>query len=81
MPDTVQTFISKYWQILIWIISAIFVAGGLYAEFLYLQSEIEVINQRLVKKIEVLNKLDERVEKLEHYVEYEKGYKEGQKDK
>ena len=36
MPDTVQTFISKYWQILIWIISAIFVAGGLYAEFLYL---------------------------------------------
>lgn len=81
MPDTVQTFLSKYWQILIWIISAIFVAGGLYAEFLYLQSEIEVINQRLVKKIELLNSMDKRVEKLEHHIEYEKGYKDGQKDK
>ena len=81
MPDTVQTFLSKYWQILIWIISAIFVAGGLYAEFLYLQSEVDVINQRLVKKIEILNKLDGRVEELEHYVEYEKGYKDGQKGK
>jgi hypothetical protein len=81
MPNTAQLFITKNWQILVWIISAIFVAGGLFAEFQYLQTEIEVLNQRLGKKIEVINSLDSRVEKLEHHIEYEKGYKAGTKSK
>ena len=79
--STAQAFVTKNWQILVWIISAIFVAGGLFAEFQYLQTEIEVLNQRLDKKIEIINSLDKRVETLEHYVEYEKGYKEGKKEK
>ena len=81
MSSTAQTFITKNWQILVWIVSAIFVAGGLFAEFQYLQTEIEILHQRLGKKIEVLNTIDSRVTELEHYVEYEKGYKDGQERK
>mgnify|MGYP003625765623 CR=1 FL=1 len=75
MSEPTHSFLSKNWHILLWVVSAIFIAGGFFAEFQYLQSEIETLNQRLNKKIDVINSLDNRVEKTEHYIEYEKGYK------
>jgi len=77
MSEPTQSFLSKNWHILLWAVSAVFIAGGLFAEFQYLQSEIETLNQRLNKKIDVITHLDNRVEKIEHWVEYETGYKAG----
>ena len=81
MPNQTQSFIVKNWTILLWVVTANFVAGGLYAEFQYLQSSINVVDQRVNKKIEVINKIQKRLIKIEHHIEYEKGYKDAKKDK
>lgn len=80
MAEETRNFIQKNWTILLWVIGAIFASGGIYAEFQFLQSEIEVLDARLNKKIEILNELDNRVEKLEHYNEYQRGYNEAKKE-
>lgn len=80
MAEETQNFIQKNWTILLWVIGAIFASGGIYAEFQFLQSEIEVLDARLNKKIEILNELDDRVESLEYYNQYERGYKEGKRE-
>lgn len=80
MPAETQNFIQKNWTILLWIVGAVFAAGGIYAEIQYLQSQIEVIDGRLNKKIELLNEIDTRVKTLEHYNQYQKGYDAAKKD-
>jgi hypothetical protein len=47
------------------IITLIFLAGMAYAEFRIMQMEIETIEQRLDKKIKIINGLEERIDKLE----------------
>lgn len=80
MPTETRNFIQKNWTILLWVIGAIFASGGIYAEFQFLQNEIEVLDSRLNKKIEVLNGLDGRVQTLEHYNEYQKGYDDAKRE-
>jgi hypothetical protein len=80
MPAETRNFIQKNWTILLWVIGAIFAAGGIFAEFQFLQSEIEVIDGRLNKKIEILNEIDTRVEELERYHEYQRGYNDAKRE-
>jgi hypothetical protein len=47
------------------IITLIFLAGMAYAEFRIMQMEIETIEQRLDKKIKIINALEERIDYLE----------------
>lgn len=47
------------------IITLIFLAGMAYAEFRIMQMEIETIEQRLDKKIKIINALEERIDDLE----------------
>jgi len=50
---------------MIHIITLIFLAGMAYAEFRIMQMEIETIEQRLDKKIKIINALEERIDNLE----------------
>ena len=50
---------------LVHIITLIFLAGMAYAEFRIMQMEIETIEQRLDKKIKIINALEERIDYLE----------------
>ena len=50
---------------LVHIITLIFLAGMAYAEFRIMQMEIETIEQRLDKKIKIINALEERIDNLE----------------
>jgi cell division protein FtsB len=50
---------------LVHIITLIFLAGMAYAEFRIMQMEIETIDQRLDKKIKIINALEERIDNLE----------------
>jgi len=47
------------------IIALIFLAGMAYAEFKIMQMEIETIEQRLDKKIKMINELEDRIIDLE----------------
>jgi hypothetical protein len=50
---------------LVHIITLIFLAGMAYAEFRIMQLEIETIDQRLDKKIKMINELEDRIIKIE----------------
>ena len=43
--------------------------------------ELHTVHERLDKKIVVINDIEDRIYILEMHVEYEKGYKESQKEK
>ena len=73
----VKEFIQKNFGMVLWLVGGVFAAGGLYAEFQYLQNEIETLERRLDNKIEILNELEERVDVNESYIDYHKGYLEG----
>lgn len=47
------------------IILVIFAAGGLYSEFRMMRAQLETIEQRLDKKIKMINEHDKRLYKLE----------------
>jgi hypothetical protein len=47
------------------IILVIFAAGGLYSEFRMMRAQLETIEQRLDKKIKMINEHDKRIYKLE----------------
>ena len=57
-----QSYLKDY---LASIISLIFLAGMAYSEFRIMQMEIEVIEQRLDKKIKIIKDLEKRIDKLE----------------
>tara|TARA_R100001198_G_C5224697_1_gene205670 strand:+ start:1551 stop:1769 length:219 start_codon:yes stop_codon:yes gene_type:complete len=50
---------------IIWIIGIIFTMGIAYSQIGQLDEDIKVLEQRLEKKIKIINKLDEKINKLE----------------
>lgn len=57
-----QDYVKKN---LIHILTLIFLAGMAYAEFKIMQMEIDTIENRLDKKIKIINDLEERIIDLE----------------
>ena len=49
---------------IIWIIGIIFTMGIAYSQIGQLDEDIVVLEQRLEKKIKIINKLDEKINKL-----------------
>jgi len=76
----VNNFLQKNWSIVIWLVAAVFAAGSIYAEFTAIKSQLSSIEDRLDKKIKVINSLEQRIINLEKEVEYEKGYLQGKKE-
>ncbi len=50
---------------IIWIIGIIFTMGIAYSQIGQLDEDIVVLEQRLEKKIKIINQLDEKINKLE----------------
>ena len=50
---------------IIWIIGIIFTMGIAYSQIGQLDEDIVVLEQRLEKKIKIINELDEKINKLE----------------
>jgi len=76
----VNNFLSKNWTIVVWFVAAVFAAGGIYSEFSSLKNQVDVLEDRLSKKIQIINGLESRVIQLEKDIEYEKGYLQGKKE-
>jgi len=66
---------------IIWLLAAVFAAGGIYAEFSSLKNELTTVHERLDKKIIMLDEIENRVYVLEKRMEYERGYKDAEKEK
>ena len=81
MAEESKSFIKENWSMLIWLVAAVFAAGGIYAEFSSIKMELHTVHERLDKKIIVINDIEDRIYILEMHVEYEKGYKDSQKEK
>ena len=78
MPtESANNFVAKYWTILIWVVAAIFAAGGIHAEFTMQKIKINAIDARLDKKIKIIKELEERILDMEKQLEYDRGYIEG----
>ena len=76
----VNQFLAKNWSIVIWFVVAVFTAGGIFAEFTSLKTEVEILNERLDKKIKLIGELEDRILALEKEVEFEKGYLKGKEE-
>ena len=76
----VNNFLAKNWSIVVWLVAAVFAAGSIYSEFTAIKSQLSSIEDRLDKKIKVINSLEQRIINLEKEVEYEKGYLQGKKE-
>jgi len=81
MAEENKSFLKENWSMLIWLVAAVFAAGGIYAEFSSLKMELHTVHERLDKKIIVINDIEDRIYVLEMHDEYEKGYKDSQNNK
>lgn len=81
MAEENKSFLKENWSMLIWLVAAVFAAGGIYAEFSSLKMELNVVHERLDKKILVIENLEGRIYDIEKHLEYEKGYNESQRNK
>ncbi len=81
MAQETKSFLKENWSMLIWLVAAVFAAGGIYAEFSSLKIELHTVHERLDKKIIVINNIEDRIYVLEMHDEYEKGYKDSQNNK
>ncbi len=81
MAQESKSFLKENWSMLIWLVAAVFAAGGIYAEFSSLKMELNVVHERLDKKILVIEDLEGRIYDIEKHLEYEKGYNESQRNK
>jgi hypothetical protein len=81
MAQETKSFLKENWSMLIWLVAAVFAAGGIYAEFSSLKMELHTVHERLDKKIIVINDIEDRIYVLEMHDEYEKGYKDSQNNK
>ena len=81
MAQETKSFLKENWSMLIWLVAAVFAAGGIYAEFSSLKMELHTVHERLDKKIVVINDIEDRIYVLEMHDEYEKGYKDSQNNK
>lgn len=64
MADDTE-FFRRYWAQITYGVILIFTAGITYSEFKQLHNEVEVLNDRLQKKIKVIYENEDRIEKLE----------------
>jgi len=81
MAQETKSFLKENWSMLIWLVAAVFAAGGIYAEFSSLKMELNVVHERLDKKILVIENLEGRIYDIEKHLEYEKGYNDSQRNK
>ncbi len=81
MAQETKSFLKENWSMLIWLVAAVFAAGGIYAEFSSLKMELNVVHERLDKKILVIENLEGRIYDIEKHIEYEKGYNDSQRNK
>jgi hypothetical protein len=81
MAQETKSFLKENWSMLIWLVAAVFAAGGIYAEFSSLKMELNVVHERLDKKILVIENLEGRIYYIEKHLEYEKGYNDSQRNK
>lgn len=79
MAQETKSFLKENWSMLIWLVAAIFAAGGIYAEFSSLKMELTTVHERLDKKILVIENLETRIYNIEKHIEYEKGYNDSQR--
>ena len=70
----IDAFIKNNLSIVISFVVAIFTAGGIFSEFTSLKNELTLVHERLDKKIIVINKLEERILKIEKQNEFERGF-------
>jgi len=80
MAQESKSFIKENWSMLIWVVAAVFAAGGIYTEFSSLKMELNVVHERLDKKILVIENLEGRIYDIEKHLEYEKGYNDSQRN-
>ncbi len=80
MSQETKSFLKDNWSMLIWLIAAVFAAGGIYAEFSSLKMELTTVHERLDKKIVVIESLEGRIYDIEKHIEYEKGYNDSQRN-
>ena len=73
MSSTSYNPFVKNWQIFLWFVIAIFTAGGLFAEFTSLKTELTMVHERLDNKVQVINRLEDRIISIEKQLEYERG--------
>lgn len=79
MAQETKSFLKENWSMLIWLVAAVFAAGGIYAEFSSLKMELTTVHERLDKKILVIENLETRIYNIEKHIEYEKGYNDSQR--
>ncbi len=79
MAEETKSFLKENWSMLIWLVAAVFAAGGIYAEFSSLKMELTTVHERLDKKILVIENLETRIYNIEKRIEYEKGYNDSQR--
>ena len=59
----------KNWQIFLWFVIAIFTAGSLFAEFTSLKTELTMVHERLDNKVQLINRLEDRIISIEKQLE------------
>ena len=69
-----DTFIKNNLSVVLSLSLAVFTAGGIFAEFTAIKSELTTVHERLDKKIVVISRLEDRILNLEKHLEYERGY-------
>jgi len=69
-----DTFLKNNLSIVLSFLVAVFTAGGIFAEFTAIKNELTMVHERLDKKIVVINKLEDRILKIEKQLEYERGF-------
>lgn len=74
-------FLGRYWSILLWVVTGVFAAGGLYSQFSALETQVYNIEERLGKKVVIINQLEARIQELEKKEAYLEGYTNGRESK
>jgi len=69
----IANILKDNWNIVIYVLGAVFVIGGAYAEFQYLQSEIEHLEEECQESRIAIRELQSEVYSLHLQLEYHKG--------
>jgi hypothetical protein len=74
-----EVFKVETLQLLIPVVGIIFTIGIAYNRLETMQRDLEVVDERLQKKIKLINDLDKRIDELEAYRDMELGEKAAKK--
>lgn len=66
--EKLKSNITTYWPILSYLILAIFLLGGIYAEFKFHDQKLETVKQRLDKKIKIQEDLEDKIIEIEKWI-------------